>query len=94
MLYVNYILIKLGFDGEKETNGTWGQDTMQMEKKCNSFREGWCKQMGDWGLRTISPLCKTHTFQYQLPILTLLMAVETIPMWNHNLAIIIGFTST
>ena len=23
---------------------------------------------GDWGPRTMSPECKAHTFQYQLPI--------------------------
>ena len=45
MFYVNYILIKLGFDGAKGTNGESGQDTMQMEKSATASEKvgasGW-----------------------------------------------------
>ena len=67
MKYVNYILIKLGFDGAKGTNGEWGQDTMQMENSATASEKagasGW-----RLGTRTMSPVCKAHPFQYQLPI--------------------------
>ena len=59
--------------GKKEQMGR-GVRIQCRWKKVQQLQGRLVQADGDWGPRTISPLCKTHTFQYQLPILTLLMA--------------------
>lgn len=74
MLYVNYILIKLGF--EQMGSGV----RIQCRWKVQQLQRRLGQADGDWGPQgQYSPLCKAHTFQYQLPILTLLMA-----LWNYS----------
>ena len=59
--------------GQKEQMGS--QVRIQCRwKKVQQLQRRLGQADGDWGPRTMSPLCKAHTFQYQLPILTLLMA--------------------